>query len=174
MGKSKDLATGNSAAYVETAGDTMTGTLVASTRLQVGDSSITQAYPQPSNGYVADFQASSGTQTYISIAAPTASSLGDNGVIIGEDATDTYITQRGNKNIKLAKAGRSRWLGKRPSVRGVAMNPVDHPHGGGEGKTSGGRHPVTPWGKPTKGKKTRSNKSTDKLILRSRHLKKKR
>ena len=171
MGKSKDLATGETR-FVNTAGDTMTGTLVAGTRLQVGDSSITQQYP--SYGYVADFQASSGTQTYISIAAPTASSLGDNGVIIGEDATDTYITQRGNKNIKLAKAGRSRWLGKRPSVRGVAMNPVDHPHGGGEGKTSGGRHPVTPWGKPTKGKKTRSNKSTDKLILRSRHLKKKR
>ena len=99
MGKSKDLATGETR-FVNTAGDTMTGTLVAGTRLQVGDSSITQQYP--SYGYVADFQASSGTQTYISIAAPTASSLGDNGVIIGEDATDTYITQRGNKNIKLA------------------------------------------------------------------------
>tara|TARA_E500000178_G_scaffold354168_1_gene422269 strand:- start:21677 stop:22525 length:849 start_codon:yes stop_codon:yes gene_type:complete len=89
-------------------------------------------------------------------------------------ATIGAVSNPDNKNIKLAKAGRSRWLGKRPSVRGVAMNPIDHPHGGGEGKTSGGRHPVTPWGKPTKGKKTRSNKSTDKLILRSRHLKKKR
>jgi large subunit ribosomal protein L2 len=89
-------------------------------------------------------------------------------------ATIGAVSNPDNKNIKLAKAGRSRWLGKRPSVRGVAMNPVDHPHGGGEGKTSGGRHPVTPWGKPTKGKKTRSNKSTDKLIIRSRHLKKKR
>ena len=59
------------------------------------------------------------------------------------------------QNIKLGKAGRKRWLGKRPAVRGVAMNPVDHPHGGGEGRTSGGRHPVTPWGKPTKGKRTR-------------------
>ena len=78
-------------------------------------------------------------------------------------------------NIKLAKAGRKRWLGKRPAVRGVAMNPVDHPHGGGEGKTSGGRHPVTPWGKPTKGKRTRQKgKASDKYILRSRHLKKKR
>ena len=67
------------------------------------------------------------------------------------------------------EAGRNVWLGKRPHVRGVAMNPVDHPHGGGEGRTSGGRHPVTPWGKPTKGKKTRSNKSTDKFIMRSRH-----
>ncbi|MDD9841576.1 MAG: 50S ribosomal protein L2 [Alphaproteobacteria bacterium] len=77
-------------------------------------------------------------------------------------------------NIKLAKAGRKRWLGKRPTVRGVAMNPVDHPHGGGEGKTSGGRHPVTPWGKSTKGKRTRANKKTNKYILRSRHMKKKR
>ena len=67
----------------------------------------------------------------------------------------------------------SRWRGRRPSVRGVAMNPVDHPHGGGEGRTSGGRHPVTPWGKPTKGKKTRTNKSTDKFIVRSRHQRKK-
>ena len=89
-------------------------------------------------------------------------------------ATIGAVSNPDNKNIKLAKAGRSRWLGKRPSVRGVAMNPIDHPHGGGEGKTSGGRHPVTPWGKPTKGKKTRTNKTTDRLILRSRHLKKKR
>ena len=74
----------------------------------------------------------------------------------------------------LGKAGASRWRGVRPTVRGVAMNPVDHPHGGGEGRTSGGRHPVTPWGKPTKGKRTRSNTSSDKYILRSRHLKKKR
>jgi len=76
-------------------------------------------------------------------------------------------------NIKLGKAGRSRWLGRRPTVRGVAMNPVDHPHGGGEGRTSGGRHPVTPWGKPTKGRRTRSNTSTDKYIVRSRHQRKK-
>ena len=76
------------------------------------------------------------------------------------------------KNQKLGKAGRNRWLGKRPSVRGVAMNPIDHPHGGGEGKTSGGRHPVTPWGKPTKGKKTRSNKRTDKYIIKRKTDKK--
>lgn len=101
MGRSKDLATGETR-FVNTAGDTMTGTLVAGTRLQVGDSSITQAYPEPSNGYVADFQASSGTQTYISIAPPNASSVGDTGTIFGEDATDTYIMQRDNKNIKLA------------------------------------------------------------------------
>ena len=70
---------------------------------------------------------------------------------------------------KLGKAGASRWRGVRPTVRGVAMNPVDHPHGGGEGRTSGGRNPVTPWGVPTKGKKTRSNKRTDKLIVRRRN-----
>ncbi len=78
-----------------------------------------------------------------------------------------------HSNINLGKAGRNRWLGKRPEVRGVVMNPVDHPHGGGEGRTSGGRHPVSPWGKPTKGKRTRSNKSTNKFIVRSRHQRKK-
>jgi large subunit ribosomal protein L2 len=88
-------------------------------------------------------------------------------------ATIGAVSNPDNQNQKLAKAGRSRWLGKRPSVRGVAMNPVDHPHGGGEGRTSGGRHPVTPWGKPTKGKRTRSNKSSDQYILRSRHERKK-
>jgi large subunit ribosomal protein L2 len=81
------------------------------------------------------------------------------------------IGQVGNverENISIGKAGRSRWLGKRPRVRGVAMNPVDHPHGGGEGKTSGGRHPVTPWGVPTKGYKTRRNKRTSRFIVRRR------
>ena len=72
------------------------------------------------------------------------------------------------QNIVIAKAGRNRWLGRRPSVRGVAMNPIDHPHGGGEGRTKGGRHPVTPWGKPTKGAKTRVNKRTTKFIVRTR------
>jgi large subunit ribosomal protein L2 len=76
-------------------------------------------------------------------------------------------------NVNLGKAGRSVWMGRRPHVRGVVMNPVDHPHGGGEGRTSGGRHPVTPWGKPTKGKKTRTNKSSSKFIMRSRHATKK-
>lgn len=84
-------------------------------------------------------------------------------------ATVGAVSNPDQQNIKLGKAGRSRWLGKRPSVRGVAMNPIDHPHGGGEGKTSGGRHPVTPWGVPTKGKRTRSNKKTDSLIMRRRH-----
>ena len=75
-------------------------------------------------------------------------------------------------NVVLGKAGRARWLGRRPKVRGVVMNPVDHPHGGGEGKTSGGRHPVTPWGKPTKGYKTRKHKNrSDAMILRRRNSK---
>ena len=87
-------------------------------------------------------------------------------------ATIGAVSNPDQQNIKLGKAGRNRWLGKRPSVRGVAMNPVDHPHGGGEGRTSGGRHPVTPWGKPTKGKRTRSNKKTDSLIIRRRHARK--
>ena len=89
-------------------------------------------------------------------------------------ATVGAVSNPDNANTYLAKAGRARWLGKRPLSRGVAKNPVDHPHGGGEGRTSGGRHPVTPWGKPTKGAKTRKNKSTDKMIIRSRHAKKKR
>ncbi|MEI6305359.1 MAG: 50S ribosomal protein L2 [Deltaproteobacteria bacterium] len=86
---------------------------------------------------------------------------------------DCYATigQVGNldhEKISIGKAGRSRWLGKRPKVRGVAMNPVDHPHGGGEGRTSGGRHPVTPWGIPTKGYKTRTNKTSDRFIVKKR------
>jgi large subunit ribosomal protein L2 len=83
-------------------------------------------------------------------------------------ATVGAVSNPDQQNIVIGKAGRTRWLGHRPVVRGVAMNPVDHPHGGGEGKTSGGRHPVTPWGKPTKGKKTRKNKATDKYIIRHR------
>src|SRR6476659_5282733 len=78
------------------------------------------------------------------------------------------VGQVGNiehENVSLGKAGRSRWLGRMPHNRGVSMNPVDHPHGGGEGKTSGGRHPVTPWGQPTRGFKTRNNKRTDKMIV---------
>jgi large subunit ribosomal protein L2 len=89
-------------------------------------------------------------------------------------ATIGAVSNPDQSNIKIGKVGRKRWLGKRPAVRGVAMNPVDHPHGGGEGRTSGGRHPVSPWGKPTKGKRTRKrNKPSDKLIIRSRHAKKK-
>ena len=84
-------------------------------------------------------------------------------------ATIGSVSNPDNKNTNMGKAGRNRWLGKRPSVRGVAMNPVDHPHGGGEGRTSGGRHPVTPWGVPTKGKRTRGKKPSDKYIMRRRN-----
>ncbi|MGJ0504000.1 MAG: 50S ribosomal protein L2 [Methylocystis sp.] len=83
------------------------------------------------------------------------------------------VSNPDHMNTSIGKAGRSRWLGRRPHNRGVTMNPIDHPHGGGEGRTSGGRHPVTPWGKPTKGKKTRTNKSTDRFIVSSRHNRKK-
>ena len=89
-------------------------------------------------------------------------------------ATVGAVSNPDNSNQNFGKAGRSRHRGIRPSVRGVVMNPVDHPHGGGEGRSSGGRHPVTPWGKPTKGARTRSNKSSDKYIIRSRHARKKR
>jgi len=86
-------------------------------------------------------------------------------------ATVGAVSNPDNMNQVLSKAGRNRWKGKRPSVRGVVMNPVDHPHGGGEGKSSGGRHPVTPWGKKTRGPKTRKNKATDRLIIRRRNAK---
>ena len=88
-------------------------------------------------------------------------------------ATVGAVSNPDAMNTSIGKAGRKRWMGWRPHNRGVAMNPIDHPHGGGEGRTSGGRHPVTPWGFPTKGKKTRKNKSTTKFILASRHVRKK-
>ena len=106
MSNARNIASG--AKFVDTAGDTMTGTLVAGTRLQVGDSSITQQYPNL--GYVADFQASSGSQTFISIAEPSASSLGNNGFIIGEDTNNTYITQRGNKPVNIATSDTDRLI----------------------------------------------------------------
>jgi large subunit ribosomal protein L2 len=83
-------------------------------------------------------------------------------------ATIGQVGNSDHKNVAIGKAGRSRWLGRKPHNRGVAMNPIDHPHGGGEGRTSGGRHPVTPWGKPTKGAKTRKNKRTDSFIVKRR------
>ncbi|MBM3517071.1 MAG: 50S ribosomal protein L2 [Alphaproteobacteria bacterium] len=86
-------------------------------------------------------------------------------------ATIGAVSNPDHKNISIGKAGRTRWKRRRPVVRGVAMNPIDHPHGGGEGRTSGGRHPVTPWGRPTKGCRTRKNKATDRFIVRRRHQK---
>src|SRR6476620_8460411 len=88
-------------------------------------------------------------------------------------ATIGAVSNPDEMNISIGKAGRKRWMGRRPHNRGVTMNPIDHPHGGGEGRTSGGRHPVTPWGFPTKGKKTRTNKVTAKFIIASRHARKK-
>jgi large subunit ribosomal protein L2 len=86
-------------------------------------------------------------------------------------ATIGQVGNLDHENVSIGKAGRSRWLGKRPTVRGVVMNPIDHPHGGGEGKTSGGRHPVSPWGLPTKGYKTRNNKRTQRFIIKRRDKK---
>jgi large subunit ribosomal protein L2 len=88
-------------------------------------------------------------------------------------ATIGAVSNPDHGNVQIGKAGRARWMGRKPHNRGVTMNPIDHPHGGGEGRTSGGRHPVTPWGKPTKGAKTRVNKRTSKLIIRNRHKAKK-
>ena len=93
-------------------------------------------------------------------------------VINSVRATIGSVSNSDHQNIKIGKAGRNRWRGKRPSVRGVAMNPVDHPHGGGEGKTSGGRNPVSPWGQSAKGLKTRKNKTTDKYIISRRKKRK--
>jgi len=89
-------------------------------------------------------------------------------VLLSCRATIGVVSNLEHSNVKIGKAGRNRWKGKRPSVRGVAMNPVDHPHGGGEGRSSGGRHPVSPWGTPTKGYRTRKNKRTDKYIISRR------
>ncbi len=89
-------------------------------------------------------------------------------VLVDCMATVGQVGNTDHENISLGKAGRTRWLGMKPTNRGVVMNPVDHPHGGGEGKTSGGRHPVTPWGQPTRGYKTRNNKRTDKFIVSRR------
>ena len=90
-------------------------------------------------------------------------------ILLDCKATIGQVGNLDHENMSIGKAGRNRWLGKRPRVRGVAMNPVDHPHGGGEGKSSGGRHPVTPWGVPTKGYRTRVRKASDKLIVKRRN-----
>jgi large subunit ribosomal protein L2 len=100
-------------------------------------------------------------------------SSGEQRMVLGQCfATVGAVSNPDHMNISISKAGRNRWKGMRPHNRGVSMNPVDHPHGGGEGRTSGGRHPVSPHGKPTKGKKTRSNKRTNKFVIRTRHAKK--
>jgi large subunit ribosomal protein L2 len=116
-----------------------------------------------SAGSVAQLMAKEGT--YAQIKMPSGEIRK---VLVECYATIGQVGNMDHNNVSIGKAGRSRWLGRRPHVRGVAMNPVDHPLGGGEGKTSGGRHPVTPWGKPTKGYKTRNNKRTNAFIVRRR------
>src|SRR3954466_8547581 len=99
---------------------------------------------------------------------------GEQRLVLGKCmATVGAVSNPDHMNTSIGKAGRKRWMGRMPHNRGVTMNPIDHPHGGGEGRTSGGRHPVTPWGFPTKGKKTRKNKTTQKFIVASRHVRKK-
>jgi large subunit ribosomal protein L2 len=99
---------------------------------------------------------------------------GEQRLVLGRcTASVGAVSNPDHMNATIGKAGRKRWMGRRPHNRGVTMNPIDHPHGGGEGRTSGGRHPVTPWGFPTKGKKTRKNKTTQKFIVASRHVRKK-
>ena len=151
--------------------------ILAPQRLSEGDTVIAGETTDVKPGKGGQIARSAGTYAQLvgrdQVNAILRLNSGEQRIVSGKCmATVGAVSNPDHSNISLGKAGRSRWLGKRPSVRGVAMNPVDHPHGGGEGRSSGGRHPVTPWGVPTKGKRTRSNKSTDKYILRSRHARK--
>jgi large subunit ribosomal protein L2 len=175
--------------------------IIAPQRLQVGDPVIADAKVDVKPGNAAPIRSIPvGTVVHNVELKPgkggqIARSAGTYAQIVGRDGDFTQIrlgsgeirrvhstciasigavSNPDHQNINIGKAGRNRWLGKRPVVRGVVMNPVDHPHGGGEGRTSGGRHPVTPWGKDTKGKRTRNNKKTQGMIIRSRHQAKKR
>src|SRR6202167_3001185 len=139
------------------------GTIVHNVEMKIGKGG---AIARSAGAYA---QIVSRDQGYVSLRL----SSGEQRLIHGQRfASVGAVSNPDHMNTSISKAGRSRWLGRRPHNRGVTMNPVDHPHGGGEGKTSGGRHPVSPWGKPTKGKKTRSNKSTDKFVIASRHKRK--
>jgi large subunit ribosomal protein L2 len=145
-------------------GNIPVGTIVHNVELKIGKGG---AIARSAGSYA---QIVGRDQGYVSVRL----SSGEQRLIHGQCfATVGAVSNPDHMNISIGKAGRNRWLGKRPHNRGVAMNPIDHPHGGGEGRTSGGRHPVTPWGKPTKGKKTRSNKRTDRFIVASRHDRKK-
>ena len=174
--------------------------ILAPQRLQAGDQVVSgeQADIKPGNamsiGNIPVGTLVHNIETKIGAGGTLARSAGNYAQIVGRDqgyvilrlksgeqrlvhglcyATVGAVSNPDHMNTTIGKAGRQRWLGQRPHNRGVTMNPVDHPHGGGEGRTSGGRHPVTPWGKPTKGKKTRSNKRTDTFIVSSRHARKK-
>src|SRR5215212_9349432 len=152
--------------------------ILAPQRLAVGDTVIAGNYVDLKIGKGGQLARSAGTyaqlvgrdQDYVIVRLNS----GEQRLVHGRcTGTIGAVSNPDHMNISIGKAGRNRWLGRKPHNRGVSMNPVDHPHGGGEGRTSGGRHPVTPWGKPTKGKKTRSNKSTNRFILISRHKRKK-
>lgn len=144
-------------------GNVPVGTLVHNVELKIGKGG---ALARSAGNYV---QIVGRDQGYVIVRLKS----GEQRLVLGGCfATVGAVSNPDHMNSTIGKAGRQRWLGQRPHNRGVTMNPVDHPHGGGEGRTSGGRHPVTPWGKPTKGKKTRSNKRTDTLIIASRHARK--
>lgn len=144
-------------------GNVPVGTLVHNVELKIGKGG---ALARSAGNYV---QIVGRDQGYVIVRLKS----GEQRLVLGGCfATVGAVSNPDHMNSTIGKAGRQRWLGQRPHNRGVTMNPVDHPHGGGEGRTSGGRHPVTPWGKPTKGKKTRSNKRTDTFIIASRHARK--
>ena len=159
-GESVDIKPGNAAPV----GSMPVGTIVHNVELKIGKGG---AIARSAGNYA---QIVGRDQGYVTLRLNS----GEQRLVHGQCfASVGAVSNPDHMNISLGKAGRNRWLGKRPHNRGVAMNPVDHPHGGGEGRTSGGRNPVTPWGVPTKGKKTRSNKRTDVFILASRHNRKK-
>ena len=159
-GESVDIKPGNAAPV----GSMPVGTIVHNVELKIGKGG---AIARSAGNYA---QIVGRDQGYVTLRLNS----GEQRLVHGQCfASVGAVSNPDHMNISLGKAGRNRWLGKRPHNRGVAMNPVDHPHGGGEGRTSGGRNPVTPWGVPTKGKKTRANKRTDVFILASRHNRKK-
>ncbi|WP_029355699.1 50S ribosomal protein L2 [Bosea sp. 117] len=159
-GKSVDVKPGNAAPL----GNLPVGTIVHNVELKIGKGG---QIARSAGSYA---QIVGRDQGYVIIRLNS----GEQRLVHGECfGTVGAVSNPDHMNTSLGKAGRKRWLGRRPHNRGVTMNPVDHPHGGGEGRTSGGRHPVTPWGFPTKGKKTRKNKSTGKFIVSSRHARKK-
>jgi large subunit ribosomal protein L2 len=157
-GEGSDIKTGNSLKLQ----DIPVGTIIHNIELQPGKG----AQMARSAGTMAQIMAKEGMYAHVKLPSGEVR-------LVRQECKAT-IGQVGNidhENISIGKAGRTRWLGRRSSVRGVVMNPHDHPHGGGEGKSPAGRHPVTPWGKPTMGKKTRKKKKSDKMIVRSRHFK---
>jgi large subunit ribosomal protein L2 len=159
-GQSVDVKPGNAMPL----GNIPVGTIVHNVELKIGKGG---AVARSAGAYA---QIVGRDQGYVSVRLNSGEQRIVHGLCF---ATVGAVSNPDHMNSSLGKAGRNRWLGRRPHNRGVTMNPVDHPHGGGEGRTSGGRHPVSPWGKPTKGKKTRSNKRTDKFIVASRHVRKK-